>query len=496
MTRIHFKNRDALISLIVFPIACIPIFIAASKNFAKTDDYVFLGLMKTNQFSIFEGFKYLSVQEWTAGRWVSNLLLSIIFHDGTTVASLAYPRIFFTLIFYAILLTHYFTLKRFQLTRPYAVILTLALLAIPGFQSFITLVASGPYLLAILMTLLVSRSYLSAERIKFNKGVKDVIILFLVSCIYQPATFFVLMYPAINLIHTRFSTLANKKFCYTYVLANVALLLNWLSIKISFTESRGNISIDIPAKMSALLGEIWSLTQVPWTRFFNWTDQETFSLLAFILLLQVISVVIIIKTSGERKPKTSNFFSIVFILTAGIPFSFPWFFLISESSTDFRRYSFASGLAIEMTLFLIYTLIQTFPLTYLLKQSLILGIFGTVLFLYILTSMNTLKTSSILDREWNDFVCASKLTAVDENVKIRSNEILLMYQSNRPISEDFNTSSLVFQNPPTFMLWLSQFEAKRQIDFAPWNMNFVYDLEYQGQDLGKKWSNSLFVCSK
>jgi hypothetical protein len=71
-----------------------------------------------------------------------------------------------------------------------------------------------------------------------------------------------------------------------------------------------------------------------------------------------------------------------------------------------------------------------------------------------------------------------------------------MYQGNRPISEDFNTSSLVFQNPPTFMLWLSQFEAGQQVDFAPWNMNFSYDLVYDGDELGKKWSDTLFACSK
>ncbi len=496
MNKIKFKNKDVVTALIVFPITIIPLFVSAFRNYAKTDDYVFLGLMKSNDFSIFEGFQYLSKQEWTAGRWISNLLLSIIFRTDTTVADLTYLRLFFTAVFFAILFLHFFTLRSFYITRSHALILSLGLLAIPGFQSFITLLASGPYLLAILLGLLVSRNFMKSQGLVYHQILRDLFLLILVSCIYQPATFFAIMYPAINLILSKFSTLANRRFLYSYLLANFALLFNWISIRFSISESRGNFSINISSKLSALFGDIWNLAQFPWGRFLSLSHQQTSFIVLLLLLLQAICVVRLLRKSIQKSSNFLKIFSIIFILTAGIPFSFPWFFLIGESSTDFRRYSFASGLAIEITLILILTFIQSVSFNQLLRKSLVLGINGFVIFLFILTSSNTLKTSSILEREWEDFVCASSAVKINADVKIRSNEILGIYQGNRPISEDFNTSSLVFQNPPTFMLWLSQFEAGQRIDFAPWNMNFVYDLMYEEEDSGKKWSDELFRCSK
>jgi hypothetical protein len=496
LIKIDLKHKDFIAAIILFPVAFIPLFISAFRNFAKTDDYVFLGLIKSNKFSVIDGFQYLSMQEWTAGRWISNLLLSIIFHDGTTVADLTYLRLFFIVVFFVVLLVHYFTLRSFHITRSFALICTLGLLAIPGFQSFITLLASGPYLLAILMALLVSRNYVNQEEIVPYKIIGNFFTLILVSCIYQPATFFALMYPAINLILSKFSTKASKRFCYIYLLTNFALLFNWISIKFSLTESRASFSIDIPSKISALFGETWNLAQFPWARFLSLSNQETSFIVLLLLLLNAICVVRILKKSNQKSPNLLKICSTIFILTAGIPFSFPWFFLISESSTDFRRYSFASGLAMEITLVLIFIFMQSFSFKVLLRKSLTLGISVIVILLFILTSLNTLKSSSILEREWEDFVCASAVIKLNADVKIRSNEILIMYQGNRPISEDFNTSSLVFQNPPTFMLWLSQFEAGQQVDFAPWNMNFSYDLVYDGDELGKKWSDTLFACSK
>ena len=65
----------------------------ASGTYGKTDDYVIFGLFRTNNSSVIDSFKYISAQEWNAGRWIDNLFLSIMFQDGTSISTLTLLRL-------------------------------------------------------------------------------------------------------------------------------------------------------------------------------------------------------------------------------------------------------------------------------------------------------------------------------------------------------------------------------------------------------------------
>lgn len=497
MSKRKTPSKSDVLAILGLLFASSPLFWVAQKTFAKTDDYVFLGLVKTDNLNIIEGFKYFSAQEWTAGRSLTNLLLPTIFGSDATVASLSFWRIIFVIILYLIALHVYFTVKKLTKSKIISFAIAVFILSIPGFQSFITLLAAGSYLIGVLISLHISRDLVFAERLYFVRYLYLATGLIVVTLIYQPIVFLSLIYPALNLLIKKFDLESSKQFFNTYLLASFSLLVNWIFVKLTFSGSRADISFDLPIKFEILINEIWDLAQLPWLRVLNIQSSTRHLIVVALILFQFLFLWQLLKYLSWKKIKMTQVFSIIFVGLGGIPFSFPWYFVIGESALDLRRYSFASAISTSIFALSAYIFITNWIKSRAIIKSLEIFTLSVAILSLAYSTVVTVSTVSILENEWDDFLCASRQIELKENTKIRRNEILDLYQKGKTISEDVNTSSLAFPNPPTFMLWLSQIEVGRSVDFPPWNMNLIDDYRYTKNDIiGQKWSEALISCSR
>jgi hypothetical protein len=496
MSRRKILSKSDLLACLGLFFATSPLFWVAGKTFAKTDDYVFLGLVKNDNLSIIEGFKYFSSQEWTAGRSLTNLLLPTIFASDSTVSSFSLWRIIFVVILYLITIHVYFTVKKITTSKIISFSVSIFILSIPGFQSFITLLASGSYLIGILMSLYISKKLVFDKKLNFNSYLYLGASLVVITLIYQPIVFLSLFYPALNLLSKKFDVESSRRFFLTYVLATFSLLVNLIFVKLTVSGSRTDISFNLPIKLEILINEVWDLAQLPWLRVLNIQSGTRYLLVALFLSLQLVFLRQLLKHLSLKELKTKQVFSVIFVGLGGIPFTFPWYFVIGESALDLRRYSFASAISISLFVISAHIFLKNcVKKDALLKAWKSLVVLASVFFLA-LSTVATVSTATTLENEWGDFLCASRQIELNENTKIRRNEILEKYQRGRTISEDINTSSLAFPNPPTFMLWLSQIEVGRTVDFPPWNMNLIDDYKYSKNDIaGQKWAEALISCS-
>lgn len=463
--------------------------------FAKTDDYVFLGLMKTNAFDIHQGFQYFSSQEWTAGRWTTNFLLPIIFDRDFLIQDLSYFRIFFTLTLLFISIFNFFTIQKITKSITISLISSLLLVSIPGFQSFTTLLASGPYLLAISIALVVSRFLIEIEKLSLRVTLQLLILSVFLTTIYQPVVYLILAYPSFILAKERFSLNSSYRLLHSFLIANAALFTNWILIQFFSSNTRAKPSLSLHSKIEALYLNIWNLVTVPWLWVVKSTSMERQIFSVALLSFSIFCVVLLMRHSRRDGYEPIQYFAIIYIALAGIPFTFPWFFVVNENATDVRRYSFASAITV-----LIYLSITFYTVERYLKQA--KNVFSATLMIFLVLTISvasvrvTDRTTNILMKEWEAFSCASESVAINGDTKIRLNELLAHLQGERRVSEDVLTASIAFPNPPTFMIWISQLETGRPISFAPWNINFVNDLEYSEIDSpGLEWERAFFRCT-
>ncbi len=495
MSRILKPSHKTFVSILL--LLSVNLFnIQAIKGvFAKTDDYVFLGLMKTNAFDIKQGFQYFSSQEWTAGRWSTNFILPIIFDRDFLIQDLSNFRVFFTLTLLFISIFNFFTIQKITKSTTISLISSLLLVSIPGFQSFTTLLASGPYLLAVAIALVVSRFLIEIEKLPLKVTLQVFILSVFLTTIYQPAVYLILAYPSFILAKERFSLKSSQRLSQSFLIANAALFSNWMLIQFFSSNTRAKPSLNLHAKIEVLYLNIWNLVTVPWLWIVksNSLERQLFSVM--LLIFSIFCVVLLMRHSRRGEYEPIQYFAIIYVALAGIPFTFPWFFVVTENATDLRRYSFASAVVV-----LIYLSISFYVVERYLKRIKNSFSAALIIFLVLATSLASVRvtdrTADILMKEWKAFNCASESVAINGDTKIRLNEILIHLQGERPVSEDVLTASIAFPNPPTFMIWISQIETGRPISFAPWNINFVNNLEYSENDsLGLEWERALFRCT-
>ena len=483
-----------------FLLLFLPLIEVASKSYGKTDDYVFLGLMKTNEFSLASGFKYFSIQEWTAGRFATNFFLAFVFDKDSNISNLAVIRMCVLIVFFSAAVFNYFVIVKLTKSRFTAFILSTILVAVPGFQSFITLVAAGSYILGILLGLLISYLLVSLQTFSIRNFILVVTLLFALSTIYQPLVFLPLIYPCVKVIIDKFSRDSSQRLFQVYLFSLLALAINWMIVRFTFSDSRASFTLDLRTKFQVLYENVLVLVQYPWFNLLKLDDYVLHILLLFTLFLQIYHFWKLLRQGKLPQAKAfsmSQCFAIIFVLSGGVPLSFLWFFFISENALDFRRYSSA-------TILFAFILISCTHVSLIsnLKSVIVKSVVRSTLTLFVviaygISTLTSLETSNILAREWNDFVCASREVKLEEYAQISSDEILKIYQGDRAVSEDFRTSSLSFPNPPSFMLWLSQIEAGQNIDFPPWNMNLVRDVQPQQMtESDAMWANALISCSK
>jgi len=470
----------------------------ASGTYGKTDDYVLLGLFAGDQASIFENFKLLSAAEWNAGRWVDNIFLSIMFQNGNTVADFIYFRILAVVALLYGTLTHIRNLKNIEESMTKRLILASPIVLVPGIHSFITLSVSNPYIIATVLALLIS-SHITTIK---SWNLKNIVLLLVISttvcAIYQSSIFLITLYPALLVLKNHFEKASAKRLWQSFSLACGVLFINWLAIKILINSNRSSISLDIDSKVRAFFDSVIDQVIEPWLRLAHVDQIHIHIVVIIIFLLSFISVITSFKRDSFKESKWNIFqyFAFIFCLAGGLPFTMSWFFLIAENALDFRRYTFATIIFFSILFFSILNN-SWVNSTELRRKFTTIVLVIMVLVSYALTSYYDIETRNILTREWSLFSCASKQVQLSEETKIESGRIRQILQGDRVVSEDFSTASISFPNPPTLMLWLSQKQTREDIDFPPWNMNFLQlNSEISETEDGRKWRYEFIKCSK
>jgi hypothetical protein len=172
----------------------------------------------------------------------------------------------------------------------------------------------------------------------------------------------------------------------------------------------------------------------------------------------------------------------------------PWFFVINENALDFRRYTFATIIFASLFLYNIINISKLKSNRDLRKMTkTLLLILITITFIFV--AHYDFQTRQILVREWSLFSCASVKVELPEVTRIDSASIREILQGDRPVSEDFATASISLPNPPTFMLWISQKQARPKLSYLPWNLNFIGpDSELKETPEGARWRNAFIEC--
>ena len=470
----------------------------ASGTYGKTDDYVILGLFSGDRTSIFENFKYISAAEWNAGRWVDNIFLAIMFQNGNTVADFTFFRIVTVIALFLGTLMHVKNLKHIEVALTKRLIMASPIVLVPGIHTFITLSVSNPYIIATVLALLISSQITKINSWNFKNIVLLLAISSIICAIYQASIFLIMLYPALLVIKTHFDVFSAKRLWQSFLLASVALFINWYAIKIFINSNRSSISLDFFSKVRVFFNLVIDQVISPWLRIAHF-DQKQIHLVAISFLLLNISLVAI--SFNRTSFKASNwhpyqYFAFIFCLTGGLPFTMPWFFLIAENAMDFRRYTFAT--IVFFSIFIFGVLNNShLNSTKRLRKFTATIILIAILMSYTFLSYFDIETRSILTREWSLFSCASKQVELPEEAKIESSRIRRILQGDRTVSEDFSTASISLPNPPTMMLWLSQKQTREDIDFPPWNMNFFLpNSEIVETEEGRRWRYAFIKCSE
>jgi hypothetical protein len=483
-----------LLTILVFG----EMFFVASGTYGKTDDYVILGLFSSNHGSIIDNFKYISVSEWNAGRWVDNIFLAIMFQNGNAVADFTYFRLLAVLTLFLGTVMHVNNLKNIEVALSRRLILASPIVLVPGIHTFITLSVSNPYIFATVLALLISSQITKINSWKTKNTVLLLATSSLVCATYQSSIFLIMLYPALLVLKTQFDIFSAKRLWQSFLLASVALFINWFAIKIFINSNRSSISLDLYSKVRVFFNIVIDQVISPWLRLAHF-DQNQIHLVAMLFFLLNISLVAI--SFNRTRLKASNwhpyqYFAFIFCLTGGLPFTMPWFFLIAENALDFRRYTFAT---IVFSSIFIFGVLNNSRInsTKRLRKFTATTILIAILMSYTFLSYFDIETRAILTREWSLFGCASKQVELPEEAKIESSRIRRILQGDRTVSEDFSTASISLPNPPTMMLWLSQKETREDIDFPPWNLDlFLPNSEIVETEEGRRWRYEFIKCAE
>ena len=289
-----------------------------------------------------------------------------------------------------------------------------------------------------------------------------------------------------------------KRLWQSFLLASVALFINWFAIRIFINSNRSSISLDFYSKVRVFFNLVIDQVISPWLRIAHFDQKQIHLVATTIFLLNFILVAISFSRSKFKESKWNvyQYFAFIFCLTGGLPFTMPWFFLIAENTLDYRRYTFAT--IIFFSIFL-YSILHNSWLnsTKSLRKYTTRVMVVTILISYTFMSYFDIETRNILTREWSLFSCASNQVQLPEEAKIESGRIRQILQGDRTVSEDFSTASISLPNPPTFMLWLSQKQTREDINFPPWNMNLLQpNSEIAETEEGRRWRYEFIKCSE
>jgi hypothetical protein len=471
-------------------------FIAAGRTYAKTDDYVFFGMVKADNLTWVKSLDLFVTSPWNAGRWISSASISTIYFLVPNVDALRFIRILSVLLILMLAYSVYWVIKEVTGSTSLGVVSQLILISLPGVHSFITLVGSITYILAtgfgVMGSYFLFLYFKSGKMIYFLHST----ILGLFACFtYQPATFLLCTCVLIG-VGRSVIFFKDKLVILIILISQPFLILVSNSVLINMVGSSGRNTLQIPdfEKFKYYFKFIFGTVLVPWVRLENPVHYG--ALMAIVIC--VISVYLTMQfgvfnsTAKKLSKKIPESILKILVVLGGLPLTNSWVLLLEERHLDFRRYFFSS-----LTYYLIIFCTLQYAFAHrnvkLIQIIKFLSV-TTLVLLSLFTLKSNLITSEILEKEWQAYVCASKAVSIGENVKIDRSLVLAQNFTESP-DEDFNTMSSYYPNPPSFLLWLSQ-KQSREVNFLPWNMNLSDNAEEVSSSVdGIRWGESFKACT-
>jgi hypothetical protein len=483
---------------ILITVCTLPYLFMSLGNYAKNDDYVFLGISLGEKWDFQRAAGFFFRADWNAGRWITNIFAGSIFSTIESVGSLVVIRLLSFVIILLIVNFHIKFMQELNFSSKSILLSSLALLSIPGIAAFLTLASALPYLLSVLMGLTVS-FFLTEKEFRLN-GLNSWMAIagaFTLSFLYQPAIFLVIIYPLLEVCNNKvFSRyFLSRSLIFAGALALAGSLVNLLSGRLLVISGRSNFEIPSFDTVLEFILNVLFRAMIPW----NFPPiNQNFMLDRYPIRFFLIILFLLITTElVTKKPllKLKGILRVFMYSFLGLFFTLSWALPLVESSLDYRRYMFgsivfwivfsASILETNLNLQNVFSKITTF-----------LVLCSIISFNFASTLDSGIRTKAYNQIEWKSYLCASSQVKLNSNDYGDRSLVSDFMQSSMFVSDDFETYSSVFPNPPGFMMYLSQREIYPQQELPSiWNLGLVRDGDIiRTTESGVAWSLAQQKC--
>jgi hypothetical protein len=465
-----------------------------SGEYAKGDDYVFLGISSPPQWTASEMYSFMASAPWNGGRNVTNFLLSLEMHFTRDVGGIFWLRFLglLSVLVFSILFFEY--LKVLNLSILVRLQLSIGLLCLPGTYALLTFGTVWNYLFASILTLTASRMLIDSSFTVRTKYAFVLILLLVATFSYQPSATLIFVFP---ILHWIYKTNARRQhFFEANVSFVLALLVNATYVRLRFPDSRAFGTIDFFDKLRYLENYLLPNSIAPFTNIFLGVGRQSLYISLTLLTLNFAMTLSIVKQNKTQ------FIGLQRIAIEGcrlmlvglgyLPVTLIMFMLVADSGGDYRRVYWASLVFLITFVALLNRMLlnswfsERQKSVNFIHSFLIVVIFSIAL---LSSSFFNRNTAELSRAEWSAAKCASREVKLEGGAVV-SRDIVVNARPPSKINgmDDFALYSMGYSNPPTAIIWLSQ----KYYWETPGDQYF--EMREPSDPDGVKWAGSFAQC--
>lgn len=448
------------------------------------DDYVILGLAKQDNWDYLKSLEWFSSLPYNSGRQFAAIFQSIGYPFLESIDQLLILRILGVAGWLFSSLYIHSVLGKFGLEKSLRFAVSSIVFLLPGSIFLTILTASFIYPYIFLLALWISFQWVD-ENTKVTKPIL-IILAVLVSFGYQPITVTLILFPLIRSVRNNGKDRKiTSDLIQTTILTYFALAINYLYIKLTYSENRLNGSIDLLAKMKLYFLEILPMIQTPHLYLFSNRIASNIVLIIFILYA-TSSIFSFFKKNNISKFQLSTSISKVLSWNGALFATSFWLILIPENKQDFRRLFWVSMIWYT---YMIVKVSLRFSGNQKIKQVLNWApVFLVIIWLFSVR----VTTVDLQIREFNSAKCASKQYELSAESQLSMKYLLPDYKYSKYAFEDeFAVRAFDFNNPRTFLPMITNnlYKSNEKI-LSVWGMSY----NFNGNREGELWSKRFLVC--
>ena len=481
---------DLVLSFLVFCVCFSLLFFATCGTYGYNDDYVILGLVREGNWGFGTTLFWFTNLAANSGREIAAIFQSLFYPRIQNVSDLSFIRVVGILGWGISSSYIYLQLRKHNFTLMLSLAISLLVWIVPG-SVFLTILTAGfIYSWIFLFALVLSAKAMMMGELKR----KHFPIFFLGAlCVafgYQPMLPAVLFFPIVQWMN--FKSNRERTGTLIYQLAFLvygALLVNYIYVRIRFSESRISGNLNLINKIKLGFSELFPMISVPQLFLFLRPTAVLLSIASLILILSLW----VLKNASMKKPRIRDIFLLLASLLGWMPITSFWLLLVPEDKLDFRRIYAGSIIFLASFLCLIFAHNYDSLIDKSKKRFsgivVIISIFGIGTFWSFAVKEST---TSLQVQEYNAALCASREVKLDTDSVLASDFMTKNYRFKEfAFADEFAQQSLNFPNPRTYIPFMSDREIYSNMGLSsPQGLK----VSEKGEGKGRFWSEQFSVC--